>query len=463
MKLRGHMQISRRHFLYSTGASAAVAGIGFKKLHANQPDYHLIAATLDHEIMPNIVTKGVMSFAPNGPPPILRMKQGQAVTIDVTNKLSEATSVHWHGIRLPNDQDGVPYLTQWPIMWGESQRYQFTPPDAGTFWYHPHCNTLTQMGRGMTGLLIVEEANDPGFDADIPLNLRDFRILPTGEFTSQFKPRQAARGGTAGLVKTVNWQVQPVYDMPAGGLVRLRLAATDVTRLYKIDLIGAEQKLLALDSHPVPENYHPDPLLLGAGQRADIAVRVPDQEGQLLTLVHKSGTGEEVLARFRVIGTSSKRSLKEISPLPVNPVAEPDLENAEIIPFVFGWAPGGEQKSSICGTLGYTFWSINRHAWEGDTPQAPGALATLKLGKSYIFRLRNETVYTHPIHLHGLTFKILASNKRKIPPLWTDTALLLSGETMDVALVADNPGDWVFHCHVIEHQKTGLSGYIKVV
>ena len=89
-------------------------------------------------------------------------------------------------------------------------------------------------------------------------------------------------------------------------------------------------------------------------------------------------------------------------------------------------------------------------------------MAQLRLGKSYIFRLYNETVYNHPIHLHGMTFQLLSSNKRIFAPLWTDTALLQAGETMEIAFVADNPGKWVFHCHVIEHQKTGLTGYIEV-
>lgn len=462
--MNGKLQISRRNFLaYGAGGAALLTGLGVQRVHAAQPHAHLIAGKIDHEIVAGHVTKGLMSFAPDGPPPLLRMKQGQQVTIDVENKLEEATTVHWHGLRIPNNQDGVPYLTQWPIMWGEKQRYQFTPPDAGTFWYHPHCNTLEQMGKGMTGVMIVDEAEDPGFDQDLALNLRDFRIGPDGAFVNQFKKRQAARGGTLGLVKTVNWQVKPVYDLPAGSLVRLRLVATDVTRTYQLSLPNAIQKLIAMDSNPTPENYQPEMLQLGAGQRADIALRVPDQEGEVINLIHQSGSGKTVLAQFRAVGQSVNRHLSELKPLPANPVVEPDLANAEVMPFVFGWAPGDPPKQSVCGTLGYTFWSINRIAWEGDTPEDPGALATLKLGKSYVFRLRNETVYTHPIHLHGMTFKLLSSNKRDLPPLWTDTALLQAGETMDIAFVADNPGKWVFHCHVIEHQKTGLTGYIEVV
>ena len=89
----------------------------------------------------------------------------------------------------------------------------------------------------------------------------------------------------------------------------------------------------------------------------------------------------------------------------------------------------------------------------GDAASGIRPLAQLELGKSYIFRLRDESPHAHPIHLHGLSFLPLRSNKRRLKRNWTDTALLLRGETVDVALVADNPGDWAFHCHVIEHQK----------
>ena len=91
-----------------------------------------------------------------------------------------------------------------------------------------------------------------------------------------------------------------------------------------------------------------------------------------------------------------------------------------------------------------------------------GPTAELKLGKSYVLRLRNESPNPHPIHLHGLVFLPIASNRRRLPRNWTDTLLLMKSESVDIALVADNPGDWALHCHVIEHQKTGLAGYVRV-
>jgi FtsP/CotA-like multicopper oxidase with cupredoxin domain len=461
--------ISRRELLLGgAGTLTAFAAGGLGARQALAADHALTLASLDHAILPGKMTRNMMSFASDGPPPVLRFKQGRKTTIDVRNALDEASVVHWHGLRIANGMDGVPYLTQHPIEAGQSFRYEFTPPDAGTFWYHPHCNTLEQMARGLTGVMIVEEDEDPGFDRDLPLNIRDFRLGGDGQFIKFFKARNAARGGTYGTVPTVNWSVAPEYDLPAGSLVRLRLAVTDVTRVgtYEVsggEVSGGEAQVIALDSNPLPGPMAAKDIILAPGQRADIALRVPDREDEVVRLLLKRPNGDRELCTFRPTGQSAGRDLRELKPLPPNPVPEPDLANAEMLEFVFGWSPEGDApQASICGTLGYTFWSINRTAWPGDLPGPFDPLATLKRGKSYILRLRNESPNDHPIHLHGVSFKLLRSNKRKLPPLVTDTALLLEEETMDVALVADNPGDWAFHCHVIEHQKTGLAGFLRI-
>ncbi|MFD1695259.1 multicopper oxidase family protein [Roseibium aestuarii] len=463
--------VSRREVLLGGGAvlAAATAG-GLTAARATVADHRLVIAPYRASLVPGTVTEGMMSFAADAMPPVLRLRQGETVQIDVENRLDEASIVHWHGLRVPNRFDGVPYLTQPPIHSGETFRYELTSEDAGTYWYHPHCNTLDQMARGLTGLLVVEEAEPVGFDQDLPLNIRDFRLGSDGQFIDLFKARSAARGGTLGTVSTVNWQQEPVYDLPAGSLVRLRLAVTDVTRVGTYDLMNADvpaspetARVIALDSNPVPASLPAAGILLAPGQRADIAMRVPSTEGQELVLTRQSARGPKPLARFRAVGASAGRSLDELKPLPRNPISEPDLANAEVLEFLFGWTPEGAPPiASVCGSLGYTFWSINRIAWEGDTPDPVGPLSVMRKGRSYILRLRNETPNDHPIHLHGMTFRLLRSNKRPLPPLWTDTALLLEGETMEVALVADNPGDWAFHCHVIEHQKTGLTGYLRV-
>jgi FtsP/CotA-like multicopper oxidase with cupredoxin domain len=115
-----------------------------------------------------------------------------------------------------------------------------------------------------------------------------------------------------------------------------------------------------------------------------------------------------------------------------------------------------EPNNGFCGSIEYTFWSINRRPWPGDAAKGIAPVAELKLGKAYVLRLRNSSPNRHAIHLHGLVFRPLRSNKRTLPSNWTDTIVLDKQETIDIGRVADNPGDWAFHCHVIVIRKRGL-------
>ncbi|WP_170328313.1 multicopper oxidase family protein [Ruegeria arenilitoris] len=458
--------MKRREFLFGSGAAAGALGLGGFGLAAGEQELVVQSASF---ALRDQVTTGMVSLSPDAPPPVLYGKQGEVIRLPVRNTLPDYTAMHWHGLRIPNGMDGVPYLTQMPIGPGEVFDYEFTPPDAGTYWYHPHCMTMEQMAHGLTGVMVIAEAEDPGFDSEQVVNLRDFRLDDDGSFLPAYTTRGAARAGTFGNVQTANWLNGPIYDHSAGGLVRLRVVNTDTARIYKIHLQGAEARIIAWDGHPVeievPMPNAEAPLLVGPGQRVDFAVQMPAGEGQTVDLMAKfPGQPHRAMMRLRATGASVSRDLRELLPLPVNPVTKPDLSKAKMHEFVFGWTPeGGEPTNGFCGSLGANFWSINRKPWPGDAVQRVGPLATLAKGKSYVLRLRNESPNLHPIHLHGLAFLPLKSNQRSLPPLMTDTMLLLKDEVVDIALVADNRGDWAFHCHVIEHQKTGLTGFIRVI
>ncbi|WP_170333707.1 multicopper oxidase family protein [Ruegeria arenilitoris] len=457
--------MKRREFLLGSGAAAGALGLGAFGLEAGTQELAIQPASF---ALRDQVTNGMVSLSPDAPPPVLYGKQGEMMRLPVRNTLSDYTAMHWHGLRIPNGMDGVPYLTQMPIGPNEVFNYEFTPPDAGTYWYHPHCMTMEQMAHGLTGVMVIAEAEDPGFDSEQVINLRDFRLDEQDQFLPAYTARGAARAGTFGNVQTANWLDAPVYDHVSGGLVRLRVVNTDTTRIYKLHVNGATARIIAWDGHPtgidLPMPTAEDPLLVGPGQRVDFAIQMPSGEGQTVELMAKlPGQPHRAMTQLRAVGRSVGRDLRELRPLPENPVAKPDLANAELHEFVFGWTPeGGEPTNGFCGSLGYNFWSINRKPWPGDAAQGVGPLATLQMGKSYVLRLRNESPNLHPIHLHGLAFVPLKSNLRTLAPLMTDTMLLLKDEVVEIALVADNPGDWAFHCHVIEHQKTGLTGFIRV-
>ena len=459
--------LNRRDFLIGgTFVAAGVMGGGFVARAAIAADQIIVAAPTTHEVVPGFVTKGMNSYSlgsNNGLPSVLRLKRDVMTAVDVENQLDAATTVHWHGLRIANTEDGVPFISQGAIEPGKSHRYHLKSADAGTYWFHPHCNTLEQMARGLSGVIIVDEDEDAGFDLDLPVLMRDFRMDGKGKFIEFAKAKNSAYAGTLGTISTANWRIEPEFEAPAGGLVRVRIVVADVTRIFQPSASGAEMQIIAYNGQPVAVPLGFEGLSLAPGERIDVAVAMPSEPGALVEFTRAGPKGPILMFALKATGPDLKRTLGMVKPLPANPLAEPDLANAETVDFRFEWSPGGDAPvPTLCGTAQFQFWSINKVAWSDAQVGLPEPTATLKLGQSYILRFINETPNSHPVHLHGMTFKILKSDKRELPQLWSDTALLLSGETVEVALVADNPGDWAIHCHVIEHQKTGLTGYVRV-
>jgi FtsP/CotA-like multicopper oxidase with cupredoxin domain len=461
-------KVTRRAILKASAGVACGFGLGWtgnsirSALAAPEPRI-LKPRKIEAKLTGTDLTRDVLTYGDAGVPPVLRIRKGEAFAARLVNGIDEPTTIHWHGIRVPNKMDGVPFLVQPYVYTGDQFDYVFTPPDAGTFWYHPHCNTLIQMGHGLTGVIVVENPGDPEFDAEVVLNLRDWRLGGDGQFIEQYRPRDAARSGTFGTVRTANWIEQPQYDAPSGGLVRLRVAITDVTRIYSFRVQGAGATVIAIDGNPVPQTFPLDLLQLGPGQRLELAIRMPDNEGALVSLEDIRGTKSAVLATLRSVGASLRRDARDLAPLEPNPIDQVDVASAQHIRLALSATAENISTDSICGSLGYSFWAINKVPWPGDTPDPTAPLAELKLGKSYVIDMENLTPQVHPIHLHGMSFKVLSSSKRQVQPQITDTYLIQADEKVQLGFVADNPGDWLLHCHIIEHQKTGMTSYLRVV
>jgi FtsP/CotA-like multicopper oxidase with cupredoxin domain len=414
--------------------------------------------------------------------PILRVRQGEPFRATLVNRLPEHTSIHWHGIRLPNPMDGVPWLTQRPAMPGESFDYAFAPPDAGSFFFHPHCNSVEQLGRGLFGVLIVDEAQPPAFDADIVCAARDWNIDPSGHFLPLGTSAGAAKAGTFGDVHTVSGELAPVFEVPTGGWARLRVMNLDMSRIMAISVMEAEAWVVATDGNPV----EPFPLadwMLGPAMRIDIAVKVPDTTGAEFRLVNNFSADLWVMARARATGAALRGVSAEPPRLPPGQVPEPGLATASRLRLDFSAAigqpgppidpnerdairallpPGAALADSLC-LVEQTFWAINKTPWPGqDEMHTPPPLFRLDRGRSYVLELVNATPQMHPIHIHGHSFRVLGSSKDDVRPHVADTALVRPKERLWVAFVADNPGDWMLHCHIVEHQETGMMGYFRV-
>jgi FtsP/CotA-like multicopper oxidase with cupredoxin domain len=243
------MRVSRRALVVGAGAAGLGATLPFRRSFADSEikEYRLAAKP----VVANLTGDGHQNtpvWAYNGtvPGPELRVRQGDPVRVVVSNNLGEDTTVHLHGIRLPNAMDGVPGLTQKPIRPGESSTYEFTPPDAGTFWYHPHADSLQQLGRGLAGALIVEEREPVAADRDLLWFIEDWRLDDEGQIAPGFGNRmEAGMSGRIGNTVTINGRVPETVSVRAGERVRLRLINAALARIVGLRFDGHKPVVIA--------------------------------------------------------------------------------------------------------------------------------------------------------------------------------------------------------------------------
>lgn len=407
--------------------------------------------------------------------PVRRVRIGDTIRARMTNRLPDHTSIHWHGLRIASAMDGVPYVSQPPVWPGESFVYEFTPPDTGTFFFHPHCNEAGQVGRGLAGILIVEGDEQAPSDADIAMVIKDWRLAPDGRWLDFETPEGASRAGTFGTVRAVNAVPTFESEVPAHGDIRLRLLNLDGTRQIEAGVEGADAVVIAIDGHAV-KPFPLDTWRFAPAMRLDLLVRAP-QAGGVFTVNDYFSAEPYPLGRFTSVPSS--KSARAFDPLALYAAGVPraDLAAAERLRFDFSAAPGS--AAEVAGNLpdsdplkdvlldslcvgSRTFWAINRQTWpSGDHRNLPPPLAQLTAGRSYVFELINSTPHPHPIHLHGHAFEVLSASRQTLPPFLADTVLMQPRERIEIAFVAA-PGDWMFHCHVLEHLETGMMGWLKV-
>ncbi|BCJ91510.1 copper oxidase [Terrihabitans soli] len=407
--------------------------------------------------------------------PIVRVKRGDTVRAHLKNRLSEHTSIHWHGIRVPNRMDGVQYVTQPPVKPGEDFTYEFTPPDTGTFFFHSHCNGVSQIGRGLAGILLVEGDEPKTFDDEYVLALKDWRLAENGAFLPFYTEEGAGRAGSFGTVRTVNGQESFAQTVPAGKDIRVRVLNLDPTRMIDLGVEGADAFVIATDGNPI----EPFPLhtwRMGAAMRVDLQIRTPEA-GKSFTVRDYFSSKPWALANFTAQGGGAPSSDFVPRPLYAPHIPKPDLADAERITFRFSAAAGAaasidtgipadnplakELMDSLCtGQRG--FWAINKAQWPtGGHQKLPPPLALLQDGRTYIFELMNGTPHPHPIHLHGHTFEVVSASRQDLPRFLADTVVVQPKERIEIAFVAAK-GDWMFHCHILEHQENGMMGWLRV-
>jgi FtsP/CotA-like multicopper oxidase with cupredoxin domain len=467
---------SRRSFL-TAGAGAAIGASlpAWPGRAGSIAGYHLVARPGRARLVgaPHPET-AVWSYNGMVPGPEIRLRQGDHVQITVENRLDEETPVHWHGLRVPNPMDGVPHLTQPPIAPGETFVYEFDVPDAGTYWYHPHQRSFEQVGRGLYGPLIVEELEPIEIDRDVTWVLDDWRLLQDAQISDDFGGfMDASHNGRVGNTVTVNGRIQDTLAVRAGERVRLRLINAANARIFALEFQGHRPTVIALDGQPV-EPHEPDGgrVVLGPAMRADLIVDMSGGPGERFTITDTFYRDLEYRLLDLVYEDAPPlraHPLEAPVRLAANTMPEPDLRAAERHEVTFGGGMMGGMMMAMMDGRRTDMRAMMQHgmAWAINGVVASGHVMepflTLQRGRSCVLAMHNDTAWHHPMHLHGHAFRVIGRDSRPTRYReWQDTVLMAPRERVEIAFVADNPGMWMFHCHILEHQAAGMMGVIRV-
>lgn len=389
----------------------------------------------------------------------MRATAGDRVRVAFTNDLPTSTSVHWHGLAIRNDMDGVPGLTAPPVAAGDGFDFDFIVPDPGTYWFHPH--TGLQLDHGLYAPFIVDDPREPGgYDAEWILVLDDWTdsVGPTPEqILANLRSSNRSGGmGDMGDMGDSGDVTYPLYlvngRVPAdpdvlrakpGQRVRLRIINAAADTMFDLALAGHDLRVTHTDGYPV-QPTGTSVLRIGMGERYDATVTLDDGVFPLVASpVGKTGVARALVRTASGAVPDASSRLAELDRPPLTADQLHVLDGAALP----RRSPDSTHPLVLGGSMSGYEWTINGRTYDRTRP------LTLRQGQSTRLRIRNQTMMSHPVHVHGHTFQLGpagGTGARK------DTVLLAPMGGVDVDLVADNPGRWMVHCHNAYHAEAGM-------
>ena len=409
----------------------------------------LEAGEIDWEFTPGRVTRA-WGFNGRVPGPTIEARVGDVLEVRLTNRLPEPTTIHWHGLRLPAAMDGTD-MVQHPIAPGATFTYRFKLLDAGTFWYHPHSNETVQLERGLYGAIVVRGSDEPQLDAervlvfdDVALD-RDGQIKPPGWWIEQHDGRQ-------GSTRLVNGRQEPKLTMAAGQIERWRIVNASSARYLRLSLGGRPFTILGTDGGLIDAPVTVTEILLTPADRVELAVG-PFAEGDIVG-VDALRYDRRTMARPR----DERFATIRVGPAAPSRAAIPATLR-RIEPLVTGTVePSREVHLGVRPSLKHgVAFVVNKEPHHRDRP--------VKVGELQVWDIINDTLMDHPFHLHGFFFQVLTVDG-EAPAFrsWEDTVNVPPKGRVRIAWMPDDrPGEWMYHCHILEHHASGMMGHFEVV
>lgn len=497
--------LSRRQFLTLAGAGGAglvLAGCGGQ---ANRPAMILptdpiIAATeqrrrragaavhdLTLDAAPTTVDLGggitAETWTYNGtlPGPEVRVRAGDVIRARFRNGLPEPTTIHWHGIAIRNDMDGVPGVTQQAVAAGAPFSYEFVVPEPGTFWFHPHVGMHTD--TGLYAPLIVEDPSEPGaYDREYVLVLDDW-VDGLGDPDEELAKLQRGEGGHAAhaahsgpggpvfsggpylggahpgdvtyplyLANGRRAREPFVFEARPRERIRFRIINAAADTPFRVAIGGHQMVVTHTDGFPV-DPVRVDNLIIAMSERYDVVVTVAEEGVFPITAVAEA-KGNQAFAVLRAGAGDAPPFDSRPAELEGRLLDLPDLRAAQGVRLPEG-RPDRTYALELGEGDGNYVWTINGRIHGEDEPLA------VEQGEKVRLAFTNRSVMFHPMHLHGHTFQVV--NPGGAPGARKDTAIVRPDHSLAVDFVADNPGQWMVHCHNIYHQQSGMMTSVAYV
>jgi FtsP/CotA-like multicopper oxidase with cupredoxin domain len=415
--------------------------------------YELEASIFQWEIAEG-KTVEAWGFNKQLPAPLLRAKKGDTLEVKVKNNLPEPTLIHWHGIRLPASMDGTGEV-QKPIEPGEEFTYRFVVPDAGTFWYHSHVNETFQMERGMYGGLIVEEETELVADEEKVFLLDDMKLTQSNAFSKPgwFIPRIMERhDGREGDTLLINGKENPTISIAGGQTERWRFINASSARYIVLHLGGKRFSIIGTDGGLLEKARTVNQVLLTPGERIEV-IAGPFMEGDSFLI--------ETLPYNRMTFLKAKRQTFATVQVGAQKPSAAYIPQTlrKIKPLAGKDAPVSRKvKLSVGPSLknGMNFL-VNNDVHTIDQP--------VKVGELQVWEVANTSLMDHPFHLHGFFFQVIEENGKTPAYLaWKDTFNIPPRSKVKIAWMPDDrPGQWMYHCHILEHHAAGMMAHFEVV
>jgi FtsP/CotA-like multicopper oxidase with cupredoxin domain/cytochrome c biogenesis protein CcdA len=466
---------------------------------ADGDSYDITAAYVQNEVGNR--TLRMLAYNGSIPGPFIRVDEGSEVTINFTNDTDIDQTIHSHGVRLDNNSDGVPYVTQDPVPPGGTYTYTIRFDDPGAFWYHPHTREDYGQELGLYGNYFVDPSDSEYWSAvnrEVPLVIDD--ILIENDKISAFYENHTnfALIGRFGNEYLVNGVQDFTTTVREGEVIRFFITNVSNARTYNLSIPGARIKRVGADLGKFERETYEESLLISPAER--LVVEVYFENEGAYKLMNTTPDGETELARFLATDSAPAVSYEdEFNVLRTNSEVVSEFEDFR------SYLPQVPDKELLL-TIDLAGMAVDHsmHTGHGDAAPVASAVSTdrmdkiqwddpiqsdrvnktpmiawqmkdvrtgkvnmdiddwnFKVGDLVKIRLTNDAnadhVMQHPIHFHGQQFVVLEENGVENKNLaWKDTVLVFPGETVDILVDMNNPGEWMNHCHIAEHLHAGM-------